>query len=207
MPGRCSVYTDNVQWMLDNASVDAVESGKAWYPIVRRWCKVKAAEYGVRPVVVAALISALSPRNRWERNLSDAEQVLINYAEGFHHPFNITSGTFRKNVEKAWRIVVNDNPDEVLTSPKTRAFIDNIINPGSQVVTVDVWALRVCEGDMFIGARSIGEKKYLEYSDAYMEVAHEMEVLPCTVQAITWVEARNRTMVAKKAAIQQMRLL
>ena len=72
------MYTDNVQWMLDNASVDAVESGTAWYPIVRRWCKVKAVEYSVRPVVVSALISALSPRNSWERNLTDAEQVLLN---------------------------------------------------------------------------------------------------------------------------------
>jgi len=190
--------------MLDQASTDAVEAGLAWYPIARRWCKVKAREYGVRPVVVAALISALSPRNKWERNLYDAEQVLINYAEGFQHPFNIVSGTFRRNVEKAWNVVTLDKPALVTTSPKTRAFVDNIINPVSKRVTVDVWAYRICQGDMTLGAVSFTDKQYTTYASAYREVAVEHKLKACEVQAITWVEARARE---KQSAMTQMRLL
>ncbi|MCK5308743.1 MAG: hypothetical protein KAJ73_09040 [Zetaproteobacteria bacterium] len=198
---------DNIMWMLEGASQDAILGGQAWYPIVRRWCRVKAAEYEVRPVVVAALISALSPRNKWKRNLSDAEQVLCQYAEGIQHPFGISSGTFRKNVEKAWNVVTLDRPELVMTSPKTEAFVDNIINPASELVTVDVWARRIAKGDMTLQAKSIGVRKYAEYSSLYKEVADEIGMKACEVQAITWVEARNRSAKFKRSAFTQLRLL
>lgn len=197
---------DNILWMLDGASSHAIEAGKAWYPIARRWCQVKAREYGVRPIVVAAIISALSPRNKWQRNLYDAEQVLINYAEGYHHPFNIVSCTFRRNVERAWNIVDHDDPSIAMTSPKTRAFVDNIINPLSELVTVDVWAMRIAEGDMSLRAKPLGEKKYQMYASAYVDAAKEVGMKPCDIQAITWVEARSRARM-KEAAFTQLRLL
>jgi len=198
---------DNILWMLEGASPDAVLSGQAWYPIVRRWCHVKATEYGVRPVVVAALISALSPRNKWSRNLSDAEQVLCQYAEGFKHPFGIKSGTFHKNVYKAWNVVTHDDPTLVMTSPKTEAFVDNIIDPASELVTIDVWAHRIAMGDMTLQAKSIGVRKYAEFSSVYKEVAGEVGMKACDVQAITWVEARNRSDKFKRSAFTQLRLL
>ncbi len=201
------MYSDNIMWMLNDASSDAVESGRAWYPLARRWCYAKADEYGVRPVVVAALISALSPRNRWERNLYDAEQVLLNYAEGFHHPFNVMSATFRKNVEKAWNVITLDDPGLVTTSPKTEAFVDNIIDPLSKLVTVDVWAHRVCMGDMTMKAKSIGRKQYAKYSLAFTRVAQEVGLRPYEVQAITWVEIKNRSKKYKKSGMIQKRLL
>jgi hypothetical protein len=197
---------ENVLWFYEQASPEAVQSGLAWYDIASRWCHIKAQEYEVRPEVVAAIVSALSPRNKWQRNLYDTEQVLLNYAEGYQHPLNIVSGTFRKNVEKAWRVIINDDPSEVLTSPKTKAFVDNIVNPHTSVeVTVDVWARRIAEGDLTLPARSIVGDAYVEYANAYREVAEDVGLRPCQLQAVTWVEARNR--VGNKVVAEQLRLL
>ena len=198
---------DNVLWLLEGASSDAIAGGTQWYPLARRWCKLQAKQYDVRPVVVAAIISALSPRNKWKTNLEDTITVLESYADGYRHPFNITAHTFRKNVEKAWQVVVEDNPSLVTTSPKTRAFVDNIANPGSKLVTVDVWAMRICEGNLMMKPKTLTEKRYKRYADVYLDVAHEMEMKPSVLQAITWVEARNRAGIDARSAQQQLRLL
>jgi len=198
---------DNVLWLLEGASSDAVAGGTQWYPIARRWCKLQAKRYDVRPVVVAAIISALSPRNKWATNLKDTIAVLESYADGYRHPFNIIATAFKKNVEKAWKVVVEDDPSYVTTSPKTRAFVDNIANPGSKLVTVDVWAMRICEGDLLMKPKTLNEQKYQAYADVYLDVAQEVELKPSVLQAITWVEARNRAGIDARSAQQQLRLL
>lgn len=198
---------ENILWLLEGASSDAIAGGTEWYPLARRWCKLQAKQYDVRPVVVAAIISALSPRNKWKTNLEDTIAVLESYADGYRHPFAIIAHTFRKNVERAWQVVVEDDPSYVTTSPKTRAFVDNITNPGSKLVTVDVWAMRICEGNLMMKPKTLDEKRYKRYADVYLDVAQEREMKPSVLQAITWVEARNRAGIDARSAQQQLRLL
>jgi hypothetical protein len=129
----------------------------------------------------------------------------MQWADGVRHPFNIVSQTFRKNVEKAWDIVMTGDPAPAMRSPKTRAFVDNLSCLVSDEVTVDVWARRIAEGDLDLKAKGIGEKLYAQYAEAYREVARDVGRRPCEVQAITWVEARNRKRV--RARGHQLRLL
>ena len=104
-------------------------------------------------------------------------------------------------------VVTEDDPSLVTTSPKTRAFVDNISNPRSKLVTVDVWAYRICEGNLLLKARSLVGDVYEKYADVYTELALEREMKPCVLQAITWVEARNRAGIDARSARHQMRLL
>jgi hypothetical protein len=112
------------------------------------------------------------------------------------------SGSFRKSVEKAWDIAKYRMPKLAETSPKTRAFLDCIDNPRSLAVTIDIWAMRVVEGDMEAKARNIREAEYEEYAQAYRSAGKEVLLRPMQVQAITWVAVRSRKRA--KASANQM---
>jgi hypothetical protein len=176
-----------------------------WYPDAHKWAQFKAQQYEVEVDVVAAIISALSPRNEWTRNLYDADKLLMCYERGDHDPAFVNSATFKNNVMRAW--IVRDKCDAsvVTTSPKTSAFVNNITWPKGPDVTIDTWAYRIAEGDLKLPARSFGKKLYEKYADAYREAADYIGLIPCEVQAITWVEARHRA--KRRAGMFQMSLL
>lgn len=200
---------DNILWFLEQASQAAYEDGMNWYQDAYKWSMFKADQYDVDAEVVAAIISALSPRNEWSRNLYDTDRLLMCYERGDSGPELVRSATFSKNVLKAWKVRHTSDVSLVMTSPKTRAFVDNITWPESKEVTVDTWAYRIAEGDLALPAKGLNEKRYLVYADAYKSAAQTCGLRPCEVQAITWVEARDRVRTLKKlkkAGASQLRL-
>ncbi len=196
----------NILWFLEQASEAARENGMSWYDDAYKWSMFKADQYDVEVDVVAAIISALSPRNEWSRNLHDTDKLLMCYERGDDGPELVKSATFGKNVMKAWRVRHTGDASLVMTSPKTRAFVDNITWPKSQEVTVDTWAYRIAEGDLQLPAKGLNEKRYQVYAEAYKNAAAKVELRPCELQAITWVEARDRVRSIKKASSLQLRL-
>lgn len=194
-------YVDNVLRVYEACSELEKNASKDWYLRARAWCEHRAQVYGMRVRTVAAVVSALSPRNKWERNLLDADQLLY-YASNGYSAAMVVSSTFEKNVLKAYDIVEFDKPELVETGPKTRSFLDCIDNPKCDAVVVDVWAYRVIEGDLKLKAVGFSDECYEKYADAYRRAADEVELLPMQIQAITWVAARSRK--RKKTAMNQM---
>jgi hypothetical protein len=197
----------NVLWLLEQADAQSVEDGMAWYSDAHQWAEYKAMQYGVDTEVVAAIISALSPRNEWSRNLADTDRLLMCYDRGDHSYDLVKSATFRKNVVRAWMVREREDPTIVMTSPKTRAFVNNITWPEGDDVTVDTWAYRICEGDLTLPAKGLKVKTYDMYAEVYREAAKIVGLRPCELQAITWVEARKRAKALKSGAMHQLRLL
>lgn len=193
----------NIISVFKDAPPDLVESGRSWYPRARNWCKLRADMYGVPIREVAAVVSALSPRNRWERNLIDADQVLNAWHSNRSYPY-VQCATFSQNVLKAWQILDDHDTSLAETSPKTRAFLDCIAEQDSSSVVIDVWAYRVAEGDPDLKAKGFSEKEYQEYEDAYQGAAERLDVPVDEVQAVTWVAYRNRSAQVPPG---QMRLL
>ncbi len=59
-------------------------------------------------------------------------------------------------------------------------------------MTVDVWALRVALGAHVVDEKIITRKGgYALVADAYRTAAAEAGVTPATMQAATWIVARN----------------
>lgn len=196
---------DNILWLLEQASPDAHHDGMHWYSDAHKWALFKAQQYEVDLEVVAAIMSALSPRNEWNRNLHDTDNLLMCYERGDHDPAFVNAATFKNNVMRAWIVRDKQDPTIVMTSPKTQAFVGNITYPLGPDVTVDTWAYRIAEGDLKLPARSFGKKRYEVYAEAYREAADYIGLRPCEVQAITWVEARHRA--KRRAGMFQMSLL
>jgi hypothetical protein len=168
---------------LEMTSPTNLKNARQWYAEVRRFCVTIADKYSLPYWKVAGVVSALSPRNRFDRNLVDAENVikLGNAA---------TVATFGNNKRKALAIIAASDINQVYAmfeGRKTLSFFDNIVNPRSQRVTVDVWIIKA-----FKIEGSLTDKKYREAEEAIQDYAAKINVKPCELQAMLWVAVRGK---------------
>jgi hypothetical protein len=157
-------------------------SGAAWYADGGAIVDSLADQSGHSREHIAAVISHLSPRTPWGRNVYGATML-------------VTQGTaptcIGSNVERARGALASDSPLATLNGPKTRRFAHNLLGDRS-VVTVDVWAAKVAFGHDRPAEtilRRVGVYDAVEY--AFVLAARRLGVDPVTVQATTWIVARN----------------
>lgn len=140
---------------------------------------------------VAAVISALSPRNKWHRNLIDAENLIDAYFSGLT-PDDVKVCTFNKNKLKAWSILEGKN---VLTnnSLKTFNFLNNLAYLCEESVTIDIWYFRACFNNMQkIDRAKIGRLAYEQIRKLTIELASEYNLKGYQFQAVVWTVIRNK---------------
>lgn len=92
----------NLLTVFEQATPQEVIEGLAWYDKAHKRACALQGRYGVSLDVVVGVIGALSPRSRWERNLSDAERVIAAYVAG-EDPLAVPVGTFNRNKGKGHR--------------------------------------------------------------------------------------------------------
>lgn len=171
-----------------------VDAGLSWYSTARNQAVRIAARNRVSVECAAGIISALSPRNRWERNLLDADLLLKNVAVG-NLEFKVS--TFHENKSRAIAIANGTKPLDVLSGNKTRAFYQNILTPDHpHIVTVDIHAFYIALGARTI-AYNLSDAQYAIFANAYRTACKrinkeslERVVLPSQVQAVTWTHYR-----------------
>ena len=69
-------YAYNLETILSSASLNEIETGLNWYSEFYLWCNNLAIEYNKNPFTIAQVFSALSPRNKLEKNKIDTITVL-----------------------------------------------------------------------------------------------------------------------------------
>lgn len=174
----------NILTVFEHATEQDMVHGLGWYPYANLWCNMLAKDVGIPVQQVAGVLSALSPRNKWERNLQDCENLIR--AE---NKDDVRVSTFGANKDKAIRILMGEDPEEVLGT-KTWNFYNNILDPSDpDYVTIDQHAIQLYEGQL--DSASVSPKKYREASEAYIKAANKLGLSPCQVQAITWVTWRR----------------
>lgn len=181
---------------LANASDRA--DGSNWYGVAYSVCDDIADRYGVHVNTVAGVVAALSPRNRWGRNITDAENMVKLYAAGGK---DAAAGckvcTFSHGKKKALQILAENitDPDairSVLKGPKLQEFFTCIVGDRPDVC-IDGHAYSVWVGERISLADvpSINKKLRETIKADYMEAADVLGVSPSTLQAITWVTWRR----------------
>lgn len=166
----------------DQASQEQVEQGLSWYNSAHEQAVVLAEEFNLPLMNVVGVISALSPNNKWERNLKDAGLFLTNPS------LETKVCTFMGQRKKALNILQASNLREIkaiLNGRKTINFWRNIMFP-DQVndVTVDLWMYRASKLDATV-------KNYSIIEDAVKQASLSRDVLPHEYQAIVWSVIRN----------------
>ena len=171
------------------------EAGLNWYDTARSEASKIAKRNGFTLETTIGVISALSPRNPWERNLINTEMVLQAVNSG-RLPEDIKVCTFHANKLKAFEIASGKAPLDALTSNKTRCFYLNILNPKRpDIVTVDGHAIHIALGYMapLDKAPGLSDKVYELFSQTYLRSTSEInadslerDVIPSQVQAVSW---------------------
>lgn len=186
------------------ATEPEIEEGRNWYRTTNTCARKIGSAYGIDYTVVAGVIAALSPNNRWSRNLIDAEALCKTYSCG-GDPNSVKVSTFNKNKEKAIRILQGENPLDVLKGLKVIAFYQCICGD-PKAICIDGHAYSIWLGQRVATTKtpSISPKLYLKIAGDYSLATEQIckitghDFLPSEVQAITWVVWRN--LVKNRAA-------
>lgn len=197
----------NILEVWDGATPEQRTAGAEWYRDAHGYAADMAHDAKLPVSVVAGVIAALSPGNRWERNLGDAKAVIASWAMGKSrvHP---ACSTWPSNVRKAKRILdLDGNPDTPITSilngPKVTAFFWQILLPnrsarwweealGYVPVTIDGHAVNIARADRRpLSDVSVNLSQYRNLVASYVLASRKVGVAPSVLQATTWVAWRD----------------
>lgn len=180
--------SDNLDRAFDRASADDLIQGFGWYTKANGIVQRLAVEYAYPANTVASVLSALSPRNKWKRNIFDTETVLRAVNDGLT-PDDVSVSTFNSNKRKAFRIAT-DRDQITQDSRKTFAFVQNIAYLDPDYVTIDVWHLRASFTNM-IHPKSLTPLRYDQIQEITLNNAHRHRIKGYEYQAIVWGVLRN----------------
>ena len=173
-------YVANIRRVWDAASADQEGRGRSWYRTANDLATLMS-EGNTR--AGAGVIAALSPFQVWETNLVIAEKALsAGTADGLH---------VGDAIRKVGRIMRGEDPLSVLPpDSKTWNFFRCIVDPDdAEAVVIDRHAHDVVVGERYRGReRGLSNKRrYATLALAYRLAAEQLDELPSTVQAVTWV--------------------
>jgi len=184
-------HVKNILKVYRRATPEDHANGLEWYDRAARYAKVISTKYMIHRHTVIGVMAALSPNNRWERNIKDTETMCVAWIQGGDlTDFKVSC--YNKMKEKAWSILSDNlvDDDDILTrlnGQKIRSFYSNI--RGLNEVTIDGHALNIARGyreGLTTDKTNMGKKLYLDMQAAYVKAAKRVGILPHELQAITW---------------------
>jgi hypothetical protein len=196
-------HTDSILATYFQSSETDRQTGRQWYNNAHDICVTLGDKYGVHSDIVAGVIAALSPNNRWESNVIDAEIMLRAWAAEIDYS-SVKVATYSNNKDKAATIIdCNLNREQivkVLRGNKTVAFFLCIASNGdSDTPCIDGHAYNVWNGTVSTlkEVPSLSDKTFRIIQDAYRDAAKIISTVTgeyhsaAQVQAITWVAYRR----------------
>ena len=177
----------NLRDIFNSATEADIVGGVKWYKSAHDICLKYATKYDTTTERVAQIMSALSPNNKWERNIIDTESVLKAVKAGATAE-QVKVCTFHANKFKAFAIARGEL-SIAATSPKTFAFVRNIGALDDTKVTIDLWHLRACFGETIETGLTL--KRYRELERITIDEAKKVGLKGYEFQAIVWEALRN----------------
>ena len=209
--GLSTIGTRNILGVFALATAGELQEGLEWYHRANRVAAEIASAHGISLETAAGVIAALSPNNRWERNIVDAENLIRAFSiGGADEAENVKVCTYGKMRTKAIQILeatsIVDHAS-ILNGRKITAFYECIIGR-MDAVCVDGHAYSIWFGDRLTMKQvpNIGKRLYAEIVSDYVEAARILSepgtlgvgtVTAFEVQAITWCAWRRLHGVTK----------
>ena len=181
------------------ATLTDKNQGLNWYARALTFAVQLSDLYNIETTTIVGVIAALSPRNRWERNMQDAESMVKVYANGgdYDDLMELKVCTFTAGKNKAAAILTNKVSDRaelltILNGPKLCEFFNCILGDVDDVC-IDGHAYSIWVGDRITLANvpSIGKKLRQTIKADYQQAAKDLNVKSHELQAITWVTWRR----------------
>jgi hypothetical protein len=188
---------NNIKAIFQLASAAEKADGMAWYGVAKSIAIVLADRYGVTTAQAVGVLAALSPRNKWARNVVDAELLIAAYVAAGSEQARLTKVcTFGANKEKAIKVLESGAETiptilEILSGPKLREFASCIAGLPDCCIDGHAWCIWQGSRVKLADVPSIGVKLRREIKADYARAAADLGVKPFELQAITWVTWRR----------------
>lgn len=188
---------ESIKAVFQLATLTERQDGVSWYPDARQIASNLADRHGIHPAEAAGVIAALSPRNRWERNVRDAEALIAAYVAGGPEQAMLTKVcTFGANKAKAVRILeagVLTDADvlAILSGPKLREFYSCIRGLADVCIDGHAFCIWAANRTGLKDVPAIGVKLRREIKADYATAADELGYTAAALQAITWCAWRR----------------
>ena len=209
-------YTKNILATFHKANPDILIDGIDWYERAKKSCKIIAKDTGLNIRIVVGVVASLSPNNKWNKNVIDAQNLCLTFVNGGdldqvkvstygamkRKALNILSLSYadpnvRKDPNNPITPELNLNIREILNGQKITAFYDCIM--GEDSCCIDGHAKNIYYGKRYNltdPKTNVTKKEFRVISEAYREATRIINKLHGTdykayhVQAITWTQWR-----------------
>ena len=191
---------ENILSIYDMATPEEIREGVVWYAQALAACKRISIDNGLPLNTVVGVTAALSPNNKWARNIVNARDMIEAYVSGDNiESFKVS--TYTKMKQKAWSILECGTASdveiiEILKGQKIISFFENIM--GYDGCTIDGHARNIAYAERIglTGAIYIGKKEYKILQEEYVKAASMRTTNGRTLkafemQAVTWVTWRR----------------
>ena len=184
-------HVRNILKVYRRATTEDIANGVEWYDRAKRYAETISKWTNTNLNTVIGVMAALSPNNKWERNVKDCERMVQAWKSGDDlDDFKVSCYNTMKL--KAWSILENNltSDDEILTrlnGQKIRSFYSNI--RGLDEVTIDGHALNIALGirqGLTTDKTNMSKKVYRQMQEVYVRAAKRVDIKPHVLQAITW---------------------
>lgn len=186
----------NIARIYSMATPEEIAGGSVWYIEAQKQCQLIAKRLSLPLATVAGVVAALSPNNKWERNIINAEELCEAYLAG-DAVESVKVSTYHAMKDKAWAILSEGPSDRdtiiaQLKGQKIVAFFRCIM--GENTCCVDGHAHNIWrdERNPLSGDKSyIGAKLYRTIAADYAKAGAKLGKKAYEIQAITWVVWRR----------------
>ena len=191
---------ENIIKIYDMATPEEKRDGVVWYAVALADCNRIAIDNGVPLHIVVGVCAALSPNNKWDRNIVNTSDMVQAFISG-EDMDSFRVSTYHAMKRKAWGTLeaMPDSDEEVMTmlnGQKIISFFRNIM--GHDTCTVDGHARNIAYGvrEGLTGSISIGKKEYAILQEEYVKAGKKKRIngralKAFEMQAITWVVWRR----------------
>ena len=190
------ITTKNIIAIYKLANASEIKHGLTWYVNANTDCMRIANTLELPLHIVIGVVSALSPNNKWERNIVNAEDLCKAFLNG-QDMDSIKVSTYHKMKQKAWHILETmPNYEETITilnGKKIVSFYRNISGDETDI-TIDGHARNIYYNDrqgLTTPNTNIRKLEYLDIQKAYLRASKKLGIKAYELQAITWVAWRR----------------
>jgi len=190
------ITTKNIIAIYKLAKPSEIKHGLTWYVNANSDCKEIAEKLELPLHIVVGVVSALSPNNKWERNIVNAEELCIAFING-QDMDSIKVSTYHKMKQKAWHILKTmpsyDETIDILNGKKIVSFFRNISGDETDI-TIDGHARNIYYNDrqgLTTPNTNIRKLEYKDIQKAYLRASKKLGIKAYELQAITWVAWRR----------------
>ena len=190
------ITTKHILAIYKLANPSEIQHGLTWYVNALTDCRNIANDLELPIHIVVGVVSALSPNNKWERNIVNAKDLCTAFING-QDMDSIKVSTYHKMKQKAWSILETmpsyEETIEILNGKKIVSFFRNISGDETDI-TIDGHARNIYYNDrqgLTTPNTNIKKSEYKDIQKAYVRASRKVGIKAYELQAITWVTWRR----------------